>query len=453
MRERASTSPVGGGARAFLFVVSWLATAPAGAADRYVSPAGSDLSVACSVGQPCREIRRALELVAAGEMILVANGTYKGFDVDDVHGTPAGPITIKALGSAAEILPTTDRPDNRDTIFVTFSSYVAIDGLSSFGANRAAVRVDQSPNVSVRNGVFGNNFRWGIFTDFSDDLLIENNECYGSQNEHGIYVSNSGDRPVLRGNRVHDNVASGIQLNADLSAGGDGIITGALIEGNVIYGNGTAGGAAINLDGVQDSVVRNNLLYGNHATGIVNYAADGAEGPRGMQILHNTVDQAVDGRWALLIHDTTGANTVRNNILYNRHPFRGSIEYGNPTDVTNTDSDYNVMDWVSNDAGNTRISLALWQAAGHEPHSVPSGPLAALFVNANGGDYHLPSGSPAVDAGQTLASVTVDLEGRPRPQGTASDIGAYERSAVAGFSRSAPRAAPPSPPTPAAPSR
>jgi hypothetical protein len=52
------------------------------------------------------------------------------------------------------------------------------------------------------------------------------------------------------------------------------------------------GGAAINLDGVQDSVVRNNLLYDNHATGIVNYMGDGAEGPQGMSILHNTVDQA-----------------------------------------------------------------------------------------------------------------------------------------------------------------
>jgi parallel beta-helix repeat protein len=421
------------GARAVLFLVCGLATAPAGAADRYVSPTGSDLSVACSLPQPCREIRRALELVAPGETILVANGTYKGFDVDDVHGTPASPITIRALGSSAQILPTTDRSDNRDTIFVTFSSYIVIDGLRSFGANRAAVRVDESPSVTVRNGVFGDNFRWGIFTDFSDDLLIENNECYGSQNEHGIYVSNSGDRPVLRGNRVHDNVASGIQLNADLSSGGDGIITGALIEGNVIYGNGTAGGAAINLDGVQDSVVRNNLLYGNHATGIVNYHGDGAVGPSGMQILHNTVDQAADGRWALLIWNSDGPNVVRNNILYNRHPTRGSITYLVPQDVLTTDSDYNVMDKVTPDDDGIIYTLAQWQALGHEPHSVLPGSLASLFVNANGGDYHLPSGSPAVDAGQTLASVTVDLEGRPRPQGTAYDVGAYEKSAAAGF--------------------
>jgi hypothetical protein len=53
-------------------------------------------------------------------------------------------------------------------------------------------------NVTIRNGVFGNNGTWGIFTDFADDLLLENNECFGSVAEHGIYVSNSGERPVLR---------------------------------------------------------------------------------------------------------------------------------------------------------------------------------------------------------------------------------------------------------------
>ena len=110
----------------------------------------------------------------------MADGSYLGFDVNDIHGAAGAPITIKAQGTGAQVVPTTDRSDNRDTIFVTFSSYIVVDGLRSFGANRAAVRVDQSPNVTIRNGVFGNNATWGIFTDFSDDLLIENNECFGS---------------------------------------------------------------------------------------------------------------------------------------------------------------------------------------------------------------------------------------------------------------------------------
>ena len=144
----------------------------AAGAEYFVSPTGSDAS-ACTAAAPCRQIRRALTLVTAGDTILVADGSYLGFDVDDIHGAPGAPITIKARGAAAQVIPTTDRSDNRDTIFVTFSSYIVVDGLRSSNANRAAVRVDQSPNVTIRNGVFGNNGTWGIFTDFSDDLLLE----------------------------------------------------------------------------------------------------------------------------------------------------------------------------------------------------------------------------------------------------------------------------------------
>jgi hypothetical protein len=48
------------------------------------------------------------------------------------------------------------------------------------------------------------------------------------------------------------------------------------------------------------------------------------------------------------------------------------------------------------------------------------------FVDAANGDYHLKAGSPGMDAGQTLALVTDDLEGTFRPVGEAYDIGALE---------------------------
>jgi hypothetical protein len=42
-------------------------------------------------------------------------------------------------------------------------------------------------------------------------------------------------------------------------------------------------------------------------------------------------------------------------------------------------------------------------------------------------DYHLGSGSPAIDAGLTIPWLTVDLEGNSRPQGAKYDIGAFEK--------------------------
>jgi hypothetical protein len=48
------------------------------------------------------------------------------------------------------------------------------------------------------------------------------------------------------------------------------------------------------------------------------------------------------------------------------------------------------------------------------------------FAMASGGDYHLKPDSPAIDAGVVAASVTTDLDNKPRPQGNGYDIGAYE---------------------------
>ncbi|MBZ5591474.1 MAG: right-handed parallel beta-helix repeat-containing protein [Acidobacteriia bacterium] len=391
----------------------------------YVSPAGNDAN-ACSQASPCRQITKTLTLVRPGDTIFVADGNYNAFTVDSLNGTATNPIVISAQGQNANIQPVSGV---RDTIFVTFSSYIVLDGLHSFSAARAAVRIDNSPNVTVQNGIFGNNATWGIFTDFSDHLLIQNNECYGSQTQHGIYVSNSGDWPVVRRNRLHDNAGAGVQLNADASQGGDGIITGAVIEDNVIYNNGSAGGSAINLDGVQNSTIRNNLLYNNHASGIAMFMIDGAQGPAGNLVYNNTINMATDGRWALRIDSTVGTNTVRDNILYNNNPSHGGIDYTNATDVAGTDSGYNIFgggNWaVTPDDGNTFYTLAQWQVLSHEQHSLVA-TLSTLFVNPSANDYHLTAAAPAIDAGQTLPTVTADIDGNPRPAGAASDIGCYE---------------------------
>ena len=377
--------------------------------------------------QPVREVRAALDLVAPGDTILVADGTYLGFDVDTKVGASNAPITIRASGTNATILVTTDRSDNRDTIHIIDSAYFVIDGLRSFNANRAALRVESGHHITVRNCVFGNNATWGLFTGFSDDLLIENNECYGSVTQHGIYVSNSGDRPTLRGNRCHDNAGAGIQLNADVNIQpGDGIISGALLENNVIYNNGALGGGAFNFDGVQDSTVRNNLLFNNHASGIIFFQIDGAEGPRGNQVYHNTIDMPADGRWDLNFLQTTGTTVVRNNILLTRHAFRGGLRFGDTNDVANTDSDYNILTRITPD-DNAILTLTEWQAQGHELHSI-TGAFTNLFVDATAGNYHLLGNAPAVNLAEVLAAVDSDLEGNVRPSGSGPDIGCYELS-------------------------
>ena len=48
------------------------------------------------------------------------------------------------------------------------------------------------------------------------------------------------------------------------------------------------------------------------------------------------------------------------------------------------------------------------------------------FVNAAMSDYHLMTGSPAIDAADPAATLSTDYDGTARPQGSGRDIGAFE---------------------------
>jgi parallel beta-helix repeat protein len=387
----------------------------------YVAPAGNDLA-AGSAQAPWKTLQHAADLVAPGDQVIVRPGHYAGLDLGR-SGTAAAPIVFR--GEPGAVI---DRPNQRtpDGINLEGANFVTIEGFTLLGLPRAGIRSVVNEHVTIRGNRADQNGRWGIFTGFSDDLRIENNECSRSADEHGIYVSNSGDRPIVRHNKVWGNRGNGIHLNGDESQGGDGIISGALVEGNVIFGNGTGGGSGINADGVQNSRIQNNLLYDNHASGISLYRIDGAASSTGNVVANNTVVQAADGRWALNIRDASTGNTVVNNIFYSFHSYRGSISV-DADSLPGLASDYNVlMDRFTTDGGDSRLSLAQWQAAtGQDRHSRLSTP-AALFIDAAAGNYHLKLQSPAVDAGTTAQAPASDLEGVGRPQGDGCDVGAYE---------------------------
>lgn len=401
----------------------------------HVSAQGLDANPG-SESSPFREIRKAISVIAPGDTVLVADGAYQGFDVKNV-GSLSAVTTIRATGTNAVVTPTLDRGGNNPhNILISDSTQVVVDGLRSFQGPTSGMRIYLSNKITVRNGVFGNNGKWGILTSHCDDLLLENNECYGSVLEHGIYVANSGDRPVVRGNRIHGNTNSGLRANGDINQGGDGIISGAIFENNIIYDNGVSGGAAMNFDGLQDGIIRNNLIYGNRATGIALFKGGGAAGPKGMQVLNNTIIVMAGGRYCLRITDVVGPLFVRNNILYNLNTVKGPFSWNTPSDAAFTDSDYNAFgggQYISTDGEASRITMTAWRAAGREPHSIVSTTLAGLFVSSATNDYQLAASSPAINQGTALPGVTHDLLGTPRPQGTTVDMGTYEYSLYASW--------------------
>ena len=411
-------------------MVIGLASGRAGAAPLrtfYVDPAGND-GAAGSNTQPWRTLQKAANTVRAGDLVIVRAGRYAGLYLT-ASGTATDPITFHGEPGA---IVDTQNPTTPDGINLEGASYVIVEGFTVTGVPRAGIRSVVNHHVIIRGNTGDLNGRWGILTGFSDDILIENNVMSRSQAEHGIYVSNSGDRPVIRKNVVFGNRANGIHMNGDVSQGGDGIISGALVEDNTIFDNGLGGGSGINCDGVQSSLFRNNLLYNNHASGISLYQIDAAQPARDNQVLNNTIVMASDARWAINIQNASTGNVLRNNILFNQQSFRGSVAISADS-LPGFVSDTNVvMDRFSIDGGDTRIGLAAWRAATGQDQSSLIAVPTALFVNFAGNDYHLIATSPARDAGVTLAAVADDLEGAPRPQGPASDIGAYEFPAAAG---------------------
>ena len=403
----------------------WIASATGSAAAPlrtfYVDPAGND-SAAGSISSPWRTLQKAANTVQAGDLVIVHVGHYAGLYLT-TSGTATNPITFRADPG---VVIDTQNPTTPDGINLEGASWIVIENFTVSGLPRAGIRSVTNNHVTIRGNTGDMNGRWGILTGFSDDLLIENNTMTRSVAEHGIYVGNSGDRPVIRRNVVWGNNANGVHMNGDLSQGGDGVISGAVVEDNIIHDNGVAGGSGINCDGVQSSIIRNNLLYNNHASGISLYQIDGGQPSINIQVLNNTIVMASDARWALNIQNASTGAVVRNNILYNQQSFRGSIAISADS-LPGLVSDTNiVMDRFSMDGGDTRVTLAAWRSAtGQDAHSIIATP-ATLFANFAGNDYHLSSTSPARDAGGTIANVTDDLEGTPRPQGSAFDIGAYE---------------------------
>lgn len=365
--------------------------------------------------------------MAAGDVVRVAAGDYVGFDLR-TSGTQAAPIRFLAEPGATIV---TRNPVTADGINLEGASHVEVAGFTVVGMPRNGIRAVTAHHVTIRGNRAFDNFERGILTGFVDDLLIEDNETAGSIDEHGIYVSNSGDRPTIGGNLTWGNNAAGIHMNGDLSAGGDGVISGALVEANVILDNGPAGGSGINCDGVQDSVFRNNLLLGNHAGGITLYRIDGGAASTGNLVVNNTIVMAADGRWGIALHDGASGNTLRNNVVLSRHSFRGSLDVEVATGShVGLESDHNVlMDRITTDGGDSVIDLATWQATYGQDAASFLATEAALFVDPTlpGGDYHLREGSPAIDAGTPLGAPSADVDGEARPFGDGFDVGADER--------------------------
>ncbi len=382
------------------------------AADFVVAGTGDD-TAAGSSAHPWQTLQHAADVVTPGDQITVRAGTFAGFALRRGGTADAG---IVFRGSPGTVL-TTPATGTPSCIHLEDAGFVTIEGFT-LRACPHGLHAYGSPHAVVRDNLVEDVAGVGITISGGADVVVEGNRVRHVTN--GVTTWNS-DRVVLRGNEVSDTDQDAVLLFGELQATG-----GALVEQNLIHDvDLVGGGSALGLDGVQDSVLRDNLLYGCHSAGIVLYQIDGLRPSTGNLVINNTILVAADGRWALGLKDGAVRTVALNNILLDANPLAGAMTV-DVASLGSLRSDFNVVtEALTPDNGATVLALSAWRAAtGQDTSSqAVSDPW---FVDQARADFHLRRGSPAIDRGTSELAPRVDLDGFARPVGAGVDVGAYE---------------------------
>ncbi|MDA3866397.1 MAG: right-handed parallel beta-helix repeat-containing protein, partial [Salinivirgaceae bacterium] len=414
----------------------------ANATNYYVSAlTGNNDNTGLSTSLAKRTIQAAANLTNPGDTVYIMNGNYIYTSYNDMKilaikrsGEAGKYITYKAMkGHTPKLaLSATATSQVWGCIEIT-ASYIIIDGLELIG-NNASLTYEESYKV-------WQDYEAGI----GDWVKIA--KC----NAGGIGVKSH--HIVVRNCKIHD-CAGGI------GAGNCDYVT---IENNTIYNNcwySMYAGSGISIFGPKDIdavtgykiFIRNNTVYNNKCL-----------------VPWEQIDKLSDGNGIILDanHGTqgmpiyVGRTLVQNNVSYNNggggiHAFQAwhvdiinNTAYNNGTVVgypeidANSCTDVNIYNNImyARTGGNCNAN----DNAIYNYNIYYNGPAFKIGANdivadpkfvAKGldgtADFRLQSTSPAINSGSTTAGQfsTKDILGITRPQGSASDRGAYEVATV-----------------------
>jgi len=290
---------------------------------------------------------------------------------------------------------------------------VVVHDISNWSAN--------FPNDARTNDVDREGMGINGYGDSSDiwihDIEIYNVGASTNSNNICLYLYQDMDAIVERFN-IHDCGRIGIAIEDGAGAYGHDLT----IRYGLLYNNGNttitsnefSGGITVvsaNAAGLDNVNIYNNVIYNNGGSATYNDAK------RGGLLIYSYAPSANDA-----------PISVKNNIIYNNATYDLHI-----TEVTaaftGLDLNYNLIyrpsgNMIVND-GNTYdySQFSTYKtASGYDANSVNADPL---FVSTVTPDFHLQSGSPAINEGVDVG-LTTDYDGNTVPRGAAPDIGAYE---------------------------
>ncbi len=407
----------------------------------YVSTTGSD-SHPGTLAEPFRTIGHAAAVARSGAKVYIRGGTYAGFDVtrSGITFTPYHGETVVVSAGSRE-----------NAIEVSGVTSAALSGLVVQGSTvqyGSGIMITGSSGVTVSGSTVRNNRTFGIVIVRSSAIHIDGNAITG--NADGIEERYAGNGVVIANNRIYANTKM-----VDSGRGMEGInfykSTGAVaVSGNRLWDNGTHfevyGASNLNITGnvtwngqIMETGTDGPACNNNRFTRNIGYKGSGYQGgsTNGMilrcasnnLVAQNTLDgfdlfafDVVDGTKGVSYGGSIAGLRILNNVVVGGRAF--SIDSALPSTVK---IDYNLVYNVGSTAtyGNHLAymkgvgqfdTLAAFSAAtGYETHGVYGDPL---FVNRAGRDYHLRSGSPAIDRGLVVLS-----DGYA---GSKPDLGRYE---------------------------
>lgn len=398
---------------------------------------------------PLGRLADALLLAAAGDTILVGPGTYQERIEPPRGGTADAPLTI----AARELLdrPVFTQPGRVATIA---HPYLVLDGLildGQYGLDDAVRIRSAATGLVLRRVEVRNTSRDCIDMQAPAGVLIEDslvhhclNAARGRTDAHGIVAGAARDLTIRRTD-VHTFSGDAVQLDP---------------------GRSSPGWSNLRIEGCRFWLAPLTTETNGFAAGVVpgENAIDTKTPPTGPRASLSVVDTEVWGFGGGLIKNMAAFNikervdahfdrvTVSSSHIAFR--LRGGGDSGARVHVTNTvihsvdtavryEDDIDVVRLhhvtlghavgrvfhaaqAKASALDVRNLLALGTGV---PPEAGGGALAVdadAFVDAAAHDYRPTPDSPAVDAATPLPEITHDRLGVARPQGAASDVGAFE---------------------------